>query len=162
MLHSWAKFGLRSSLLATAASAALFASYRIGFDQGRLAGPLVPIDHSASTIYGREYDVSDIVKSESDAEALIAGIRDAVAPESWDVQGGYAVMEFDAGAKTIAIEQIWPHHVLVVDYLHELRRSARRIGSPPLARMIEDASRGFSDNVARYLPTEPAVDQASQ
>ena len=73
-LKAWV-FGLRSVLLGVLGVAVLFATYRVGFQYGRSAGPIVPANLSTHEIYPREYDVSDLVKGNDDAHLLQVAIR---------------------------------------------------------------------------------------
>ena len=76
---------------------------------------------TAHTVYAREYGVSDLVTSESDAEMVIDGLREAVEPTSWAVVGGYAEIQFNADSDGFMVDQTWPGHVSVVRYLSFLR-----------------------------------------
>jgi hypothetical protein len=132
-----ARFGLRAVFGAMLGVAALLAAYRVGFERGRNLGPLVPLNLTATTIYAREYDVSDIVKSEADAQILIASLKERVEVDSWDVVGGYADIRYNAKVNSFTISQVWPGHVSVVKYLSHVREFAS--GRKNLAASLADA-----------------------
>ena len=121
MLHRRASFGLKTALVAMLAIAALLGSYRVGYEHGRKFGPMVPTNIKADKSYSREYDVSDIVKSEADAEMLIGSLRQLVEPDDWDVVGGYAEISYSSKSRTFLVSHVWSGHVLVVKYLSLVR-----------------------------------------
>lgn len=96
-------------------------AYRIGYQRGRIEGPILPTNLSTSQIYTREYDVSDILVSQSDADRLLDVVRRKAAAESWAVVGGYAEISFNLENKTLNVDQTWPGHVEVVRCLEQFR-----------------------------------------
>jgi hypothetical protein len=135
-LRRKASFGLRTALVAMLAIAVLLTSYRVGYERGRQLGPMVPTNIKAQNIYSREYDVSDIVKSEADAEMLIGSLRQLVEPDDWDVVGGYAEISYSSKSGAFAISHVWSGHVLVVKYLSLVREFAAR--SADLTVILDD------------------------
>jgi hypothetical protein len=135
-LHRKASFGLRTALVAMVAIATLLASYRVGYERGRKLGPMVPANISAFKICAREYEVSDIVKSEADAELLINSLRELVEPDSWDVVGKYAEISYSSKSGAFAVSHVWSGHVSVVKYLSTVRELAA--GRADLAVVVQD------------------------
>ncbi|WP_345319187.1 hypothetical protein [Novipirellula rosea] len=137
----WARFSIRTAMLAMLIAAACFASYRMGVNRGREIGPIVPTSISATAIYSRDYDISDIVKSEQDAKLVIAAIRESVDTDNWDVAGGYAELHYDPKSNVLAVSHVWPGHVELVRYLQSVREFARF--GRTLDKTLSDASSNF-------------------
>lgn len=112
-------------MLAMLIASLCFASYRLGVERGREIGPMVPTSISATAIYSRDYDVSDIVKSERDANLVIDAIRESVDTDNWDAAGGYAEMQYDPKSNVLRVSHVWPGHVELVRYLESVREFAR-------------------------------------
>ena len=132
------RFTIRTGMLLVAVAALCLASYRVGVDQGRSLGPIVPTNISASNIFTRDYDISDIVKSDDDAQLLIDAIRASVDPTNWDMAGGYAELDHDAGSQTLVVSHAWPGHIELVRFLETVREFATYGGG--LDTILEDAS----------------------
>jgi hypothetical protein len=128
-------------LFAIAFAAAIFASYRVGIDDGRSLGPIVPTNISATSIYSRDYDISDLVKSDEDAQQLLTTIRNSVDANNWDVAGGYAELRYDPGSQTIAVSHVWPGHVEVIRFLETAREFAAYGGG--LEDTLQNATTNF-------------------
>ncbi len=111
-------------MIAIAFAAVVFASYRLGVQHGRSLGPIVPTDISVTHIYSRDYDISDLAKSDEDAQLIIASIRNSVDVDNWDVAGGYAEVRYDRESQTIAVSHVWPGHVELVRFLQTAREFA--------------------------------------
>jgi hypothetical protein len=129
---------IRAALLATLLLALLLASYRLGIEEGRKRGPVVPTDFTAHTLYARDYDISDIVKSKSDAELLIASIRTTAEPNSWDVSGGPAEMAINASSTVLTVSHVNRGHASVVQYLTFVRDLATK--GDDLSGLLNDAA----------------------
>jgi hypothetical protein len=112
-------------MLAMLIAAVCFASYRKGLNRGRELGPIVPTSISATTIYSRGYDISDIVRSEGEANLVMAAIRESVDTDNWDVAGGFAEMQYDPSSNVLTVSHVWPGHVELVRYLETVREFAR-------------------------------------
>ena len=136
--RSWMRFTIRTAMLLVAVAALCLASYRVGVDQGRSLGPIVPTNISASNIYTREYDISDIAKSDDDAQLLIDAIRSSVDPTNWDMAGGYAELHHDSGSQTLAVSHAWPGHIELVRFLETVREFATYGGG--LDTILENVS----------------------
>ena len=138
------RYGLRTALFTIFAIALASETYRLGFEHGRDAGPLVPSGLDTNQIYDREYDVSDLVSKNTDSELLVDAIHRWSTPDSWDVIGGYAMIVPNASKRTLTVSHTWPGHVSVVNYLYSIREQKRDNGftelSDVLAQMI--TSRG--------------------
>lgn len=117
------RFGIRTALIAIAAFAICFASFRLDVSRGRTLGPVVPQDISAFTIYTRDYDISDIVDSTQEAGLLLMAIHSSVDRKNWDVRGGYAVLAFDSTHNTMSASHVWTGHVDLVRYLTAVREN---------------------------------------
>jgi hypothetical protein len=133
----WFRFGIRTALIAVLLISIPLASYRLGVEHGRTLGPMIPADFSADTLYAREYDIFDIVKSKSDADMLIQSLRATAEPKSWDVIGGYAEVALNSDARTLTVSQIVSGHISVMQYLRDVRDSAA--GRSDLADVLEAA-----------------------
>ena len=120
----WMRFSIRTAMLLVAVAALCIATYRAGVNHGRSIGPLVPTSISASNLYTREYDISDIVASDEDTQLLIDAIRNSVDPTNWDVAGGYAELHHDSGSHTLTVSHVWPGHIDLVRYLETVREFA--------------------------------------
>jgi hypothetical protein len=121
---SWRRFSIQTAMIAIALAAVIFASYRLGVQHGRSLGPIVPTDVSVTHIYSRDYDISDLAKSDEDAQLIITLIRNSVDVDNWDVAGGYAELRYDPGSQTIAVSHVWPGHVELVRFLQTAREFA--------------------------------------
>lgn len=137
----WLQFSLRAAMLATLVAGLTFGGYRIGVQHGRQLGPIVPTNISATNTYSRDYDVTDLTKTNDDAAALIDAIRDSVDEQNWDVAGGYAEMAYNSDSRTITGSHTWPGHVALVRFLGTVREFSRT-GSP-FDRALTDAVRNY-------------------
>ncbi len=119
--RTMARFGLRTMLVAMLVLASSFASYHYGLNRGRTLGPMVPTNLIPDTVYTREYDVSDLVTSASDAEMVLNGLRESIEPTSWAVAGGCAEIQFNTDSGSFIVDQTWLGHFSVARYLSFLR-----------------------------------------
>ena len=115
------RIGLRSALLIVLCIAGLFASYRMGYQQGRRLGPIVPSTLRTTQIYSRQYDVADIIASEKQAAMVIDVLQETVEPDSWDLVGGYGVVNYDPKTSRIEVSHVWLGHVGVLEFLTSIR-----------------------------------------
>ncbi|QDS95672.1 hypothetical protein FF011L_44720 [Roseimaritima multifibrata] len=138
---SWRRFSIQSALIAVACTSVIFATYRLGLKHGRSLGPIVPTNVSVNHIYSRDYDISDLAKSDEETELIISTIRKSVDTVNWDVAGGYAELRHDPGSQTIAVSHVWPGHVELVRFLETAREYAAF--GRGLEVTLEDASTNF-------------------
>ena len=103
------------------AIATLLAAYRVGYERGRRFGPVVPATLNAHSVYDREYDVADIVRSEADATLLINAIQENVEPDSWDSAGGYGEVVYVSKSGTLTLSHVLSGHLSVIRYLGDVR-----------------------------------------
>jgi hypothetical protein len=106
-----------------------FAAYKKWVNDGRAKGPIVPANLDTWTLYTRDYDVSDIVKSESEAQILMDVIYDKCESIRWDINGGYAELAYNSGQIVLSVNNVWTGHVAFVRFLATFREHVRDSGS---------------------------------
>ena len=151
MRTRFARFGLRAVFIAIVVISSVLASYRLGFEHGREFGPIIPSDLDPQRIYDREYDVSDIIHSEADAQLVIDSLSKVVEPDSWAVVGGYAEISFNPDTERFTVSHVWLGHALVVNYLNDVREAAAwRVNTNiprDLAITVDEAQAAFQGSI---------------
>ncbi|MCA9166583.1 MAG: hypothetical protein KDB23_02890 [Planctomycetales bacterium] len=127
--------------------AALLAAYRMGYERGRMLGPVVPATFSVDRVYTREYEVADIVKSEADAALLIKAIQENVESDSWDVVGGYGEVTCASKSGTLTLSHVLSGHLSMIQYLGLVRENMA-VGSVGLEVAVQDATHVWLSNQA--------------
>jgi len=118
-------FGLRALLLLIAGFAAIFGSYRFGYDRGLASGKQRWFDETPHPVV---YNVGDINHSHDGKVDISVYIITEVKPESWGNVGGQCQL-MPLGQDQLIISQTSDGHESIKELLQSIR-DGRRVLKP--------------------------------
>lgn len=130
-LRQWFQINLRSLLWLMLCIAVGIGGYRRGFDVGFEDG--TNQRNRVGTRWARVYDIRDLVLSKRlngavvpDGEFLIRDITAHVLPNTWNENGGQALIKFDAPNLALVVSHDRDGLNRVEDYIERLRQQTKK------------------------------------